>query len=355
MKRALLIFLLGFAGQAFSADVLHLYNWSNYLSDETARRFEVYCKCRLVQEYYGDNQEMLARLAAGSGDIDLVVPTGFALQSLIHQGLVQKLDSSRLPNFKNLAPAYLNLFFDPGNQYSVPYGMTSTLIGVNPARLQARGLSGKQRSWALIFDPALLSKIKGRVMVLDSPRELLSAALMYLGRPATSVDPADWYAARDVIIRAKPYWAGFSNQSYLQQLAQGNVDVVQGYSSDMVQARQGVFATSISGGWLAFELQREGNVLSLDSLAVLKAAPRKDLAYKFINFLLDGRNAAALSNEIGSGNPNRAALKYIRPQLLHNEAVFPGGEQLQRLRQLHDLTPAQQAVLAKIWSQIKLS
>lgn len=355
MKRVVLIFLLGLAARAFSADVLHLYNWSNYLSEETARRFEVYCQCRLVQTYYDDNQEMLTRLAKGGGEIDVVVPTGYALQSLIHHGLVQKLDSSRLSNFKNLAPAYLNLFFDPGNQYSVPYGMTTTLIGVNPDRLHALGLSGKQRSWALIFDPVLLAKIKGRVMVLDSPRELISSALMYLGRPATSVNQADWYAARDVIIRAKPYWAGFSNQSYLQQLAQGNVDVVQGYSSDMVQARQGGPAASIPGRGLAYELQREGNVLSLDSLVILKTAPRKDLAYKFLNFMLDGRNAAALSNEIGSGNPNHAALKYIRPQLLHNSAVFPGAGQLQRLQQLHDLTPAQQAVLAKIWSQIKLA
>jgi spermidine/putrescine transport system substrate-binding protein len=352
MKRFLLLVALLLSGAAHAVDELHLYNWSNYLSDETAQRFEAACHCRLIQRFYGDNQEMLAYLAGSGKGIDLVVPTGFAVQTLVNLGQAQPLDRSLLPNFHNLDPSYLNGAFDRGNRYSIPYGMTTTLIGFNRERLQALGLSARSHSWALIFDPVLLAKLRGRVMVLDSPRELLSAALMYLGRPANSVLPDDWVAAREVILRAKPYWAGFSNQSYLSDLAHGHIDVAMGYSSDMVQAQRDA-AQAGQGVSIGFGLQREGNTLSLDSLVILKDAPRKDLAYQFINFLLAGRNAAAISNDMGSGNPNRAALPYIRTSLVHNAAIFPSVAQTRRLQQLQPLTMVQHRALQHLWRQIR--
>ena len=354
MKKVLLFgCLLLFAMRAFAVDTLHIYNWNNYLSDDAIKRFQTYCKCRLIQDYYGDNEEMLAKLAAGAKGYDIVVPTGFAIQPLIGQNMAQPLDKSRLPNLKNINPLYMNAAFDPGNRYSVPYAMTTTILGYNETRLKELGLLDKANSWALLFDPAVLAKIKGRVTVLDSQRELISAALIYLGKNPNSTNPADWRAAADVILRAKPYWAAFNSQSYIKELTVGNIWVAFGYSSDMFQA-----VTDAKNAKRPFKinfgLQKQGNTLSIDSFVILKNAPRKDLAYKFINFMLDGRNAADVTNELGTGNPNAAAIPYIRADMLRSPAIFPRKSDLPHLYQLQALTVKNRRELNRVWSEIKL-
>ena len=353
MKKVLLSLALVASAQAFAADELHLYNWNNYLSDATAKRFEAYCKCKLVQDYYGDNEDMLAKLAAGAKGYDIVVPTGFAVEALVKQGKAQPLDKKQLTALGNIDPGYMNGFFDKGNVYSVPYSFTTTLLGYNETQLKKAGVLDKANSWALIFDPAVLGKIKGKVTVLDSQRELMSAALMYLGKPANTTNPADWNAARDVILKAKPYWAAFNNQSYIKELTVGNIYVAFGYSNDMFQAQQDAKKAK-RPFTLNFSLQKEGNTLSLDNFVVLKDAPRKDLAYKFINFMLDGKNAADLTNEMGSGNPNKAAKPFVKPEIAKVAAIFPGASDVGRLQQLRDLTAKDRRELNKVWSQVKL-
>ena len=148
LQASLLLAVL-FIGSAHAEDVLHLYNWNNYISDETVARFETQCACRVVQDYYSDNEEMLAKLAAGATGYDLIVPTGNAMESLIRQHALRPLDKSQLPNLRNIDPAYLNTAFDPGNRYSVPYAYTLTLIGYNNEKIKGLGLPVD--SWAVIF------------------------------------------------------------------------------------------------------------------------------------------------------------------------------------------------------------
>src|SRR5512143_1452717 len=142
-------------------DVLRMFNWNNYMTEATVARVEKRCDCRLAQDYYSDNEEMLAKLAAGATGYDLLVPTGNAVESLIRQHALRPLDKSLLPNLKNIDPAYLNTCFDPGNKYSVPYAYTITLIGYNDAKFKELGLPVD--SWAVIFPPRYLEKLKGRV------------------------------------------------------------------------------------------------------------------------------------------------------------------------------------------------
>lgn len=333
MKKLLLSMSLLASSMAFAADELHLYNWNNYLTEATAKRFEQSCKCKLVQDYYGDNEEMLAKLAAGAKGYDIVVPTGFAVQTLIGQ--------------KGAAP------LDKANTYSVPYAFTTTVLGYNETQLQKAGVLDKANSWALIFDPAVVSKIKGKVTVLDSQRELMAAALMYLGYPANETDPAKWKQAQQVILKAKPYWAAFNNQSYIKELTVGNAWVSLGYSNDLFQAQQDALKAKRPFK-LNFSLQQEGNTLSMDNLVILKDAPRKDLAHKFINFMLDGKNAAELTNEVGAGNPNQAAMPNVKPEITKLSAIFPSKEALPKLQQLQDLNGKQRRELNKLWSEIKL-
>ena len=290
-------------------DVLHLYNWNNYISAQTVERFERQCACRVVQDYYSDNEEMLAKLAAGATGYDIIVPTGNAMESLIRQHALRPLDKSKLPNLKNLNPAYLNTPFDPGNLYSVPYAFTLTLIGYNAEKMRELGLPTD--TWAVIFEPAYLAKLKGRVTVLDSQRELMAAALRYLGYSANDTDEAHWERAANLIIRAKPYWAAFNASSYIKELTVGNIWLVHGYSNDIFQAS--VDAKKAGRKFhIAASIPREGAVLSLDSMVLHKSGPRPELALQFINFMLDGANSAELTNLEMAGASMALSLRVLQ-------------------------------------------
>ena len=335
---------------AFAADQLHLYNWNNYIAPETVKRFEAFCKCEVVQTYYSDNEELLAKLAAGAKGYDVLVPTGNAVQALIRGSQLKPIDKKELPNLKNVDPAYLNTRYDPDNKYSAPYAMSTTIIGYNEEKMKELGLPTD--TWAVIFDPKYLAKVKGRVTVLDSPDELLAAALKYLGYSANDTDEKHWKEAADVIKKAKPYWAAFNASSYIKELTVGNIWLVHGYSNDIFQANLDAQAAGRKFHILQ-GMPKEGAVLAVDNMVIHKAAPRPDLALKFMNFMLDGKNSAELTNLIGSGNPNLDAAKYIKPELKAYPAIFPPKDVQAKLEQLQDLTPAQRRLRSRLWTEIK--
>jgi spermidine/putrescine transport system substrate-binding protein len=340
------------AGPALAKDELHLYNWNNYIAPETIKRFEDLCKCNVVQTYYSDNEELLAKLAAGAKGYDILVPTSNAVQALIKGGQLRPIDKAQLPNLKNIDATYLNTPFDPNNQYSVPYAMSTTILGYNDEKMKELGLPTD--TWAVIFDPKYLAKVKGRVTVLDSASELFAAALKYLGYSANDVDPKHWDEAAALIKKAKPYWAAFNASSYIKELTVGNIWLVHGYSNDIFQANLDAQAAGRKFKILQ-GVPKEGAVLAVDNMVIHKNAPRADLALKFTNFMLEGKNSADLTNLIGSGNPNTDAVKFIKPELLKYPAIFPPKDVQAKLEQLKDLTTAQRRLRNRLWTEIKAS
>ncbi len=332
-------------------NVLHIFNWNNYIAPETGGRFEKLCNCRLSQDYYSDNEEMLAKLAAGATGYDLIVPTGNAVDTLIRQDALKPLDKSLLPNLRNIDPAYLDSRVDPGNKYSVPYAYTLTLLGFNREKIKELDLPTD--TWAIIFEPKYLEKIKGRVTVLDSPRELMAAALRYLGYSVNDTDEEHWKQAADLIVRAKPYWAAFSNASYVKELATGNLWVAHGYSNDIFQAALDAKNTGRKFT-IGYSTPKEGAVLALDSMVLHRSGSRPDLAHQFINFMLEGKNSAEHTNLIGSGKPNMDAMQHLRPEIADNKAIFPDAKLLTRLEMLRDLDRGQRRLLSRLWTEIKL-
>jgi spermidine/putrescine transport system substrate-binding protein len=344
----LLVSLL--AAPALGKDEFHLYNWNNYIAPETIKRFEEFCKCEVVQTYYSDNEELLAKLAAGAKGYDMLVPTSNAVEALIKGKQLKPIDKSQLTNLKNIDPHYMNTPFDPGNKYSVPYAMSTTIVGYNDVQMKKFGLPTD--TWAVIFDPKYLEKVKGRITVLDSASELFAAALKYLGYSANDVDPKHWDQASALIKKARPYWAAFNASSYIKELTVGNIWLVHGYSNDIFQANLDAQAAKRPFHILQ-GMPKEGAVLAVDNMVIHKDAPRPDLALKFMNFMLEGKNSAELTNLIGSGNPNLEAVKYINPEILKNPAIFPDKAVAAKLEQLKDLTGAQRRLRNRMWTEIK--
>jgi spermidine/putrescine transport system substrate-binding protein len=334
-----------------ATNTLHLYNWNNYISEATVKRFEAFCKCKLAQDYYSDNEEMLAKLAAGASGYDVLVPTGNTVETLIKSDQLRRLDTSLLLNLRNIKPEYLDPWYDPGNQYSVPYAYSVTLIGYNVEKM--RELDLPTDTWAVIFEPKYLARVKDKVTVLDSQRELMAAALKYLGYSVNEGGEQKLREARELILRAKPYWAAFNASSYIKELTIGNIWLAHGYSNDMFQAQQDAKKAGRKFT-IGYSTPREGAVIAVDNMVLHRSGPRPDLAHRFINFMLEGRNSAELTNLIGAGNPNADAMRYIQPGIAANKSVFPDPQDLKRLEMMRDLNRKERRVLSRMWIEIKV-
>jgi spermidine/putrescine transport system substrate-binding protein len=345
-----LMVAIGLGGCAEKEDVLHLYNWNQYIAPQTVERFEESCACLVEQSFYADNSELMAKITGGAKGYDVLIPTSNYISDLAQGGFLQPLDKEKLPNLKNIAPVYLDTPFDPGNVYSAPYAYTVTMLGYNDQAMRDAGITVD--SWAAIFDPDILEKIKGRVTVLDSPDELMAAALKYLGYSVNDRDPQHWEQARDVILKAKPYWAAFKASGYIELLAAGDIVLAHGYSSDIFLADQGAQEAG-KDFRVRHAMPVEGAVLALDAMVISKDAPRPDLALQFMNFMLDGQNSAELTNMLGTGNPNMAAMQFITPEIRSMKEVFPDEQTARKLEMLKPMNTQERSLLNRLWTEIK--
>jgi spermidine/putrescine transport system substrate-binding protein len=352
MKKWLILLLVLVSGIARADNVLHLFNWNNAISDDTLKAFEAQCQCQVKPTYYGSMEEMLAKLSAGAKGYDVMGPANYGITPLAKMNLLQPLDHAKLPNLSNIEPKFLNTSNDPGNRYSVPYDFSVTLVGYNENKLKELGLD--PTSWAIVFDPKVLARIKGKVTVLDDPREVIGAALKYNGFSANSANLVELKKAADTIKAAKPYWAAFNSQSYIRELAVGNIWVALGYSNDLYQAQSDAKKSKRPFG-LGYALQKEGNGMTADSFVIAKDAPNPSLAYQFIQFMLEGKNAAQITNNMGAGMPNHAALPFVRAELKQVPAIVPTAQQAAKLEQLTDLGPKTRRAWNAAWTEIKVS
>ncbi len=351
MKKLLCCFVLCLSQFAMAEKALHLFNWNDYIAEDTVTRFEALCGCKVVRDYFSATEEMMAKLLAGGGDYDVVIPTQNAVEALIKQGFLMPLDKSKLSNIGNSAAGYMNKAYDPGNVYSLPYAFTTTLIGYNENKIAELGID--PADWSIIFDPAVLAKIKGKVTVMDDAEELFGAALKYLGYSINDTNEKHLKEAQAVILKAKPYWAAFNSSSYIKELTVGNIWVAHGYSSDMFQAR----ADAADAGrdfTVNFVLPKQGAVLALDNMVIPKKARNPELAHMFINFMMDPQNAAELTTIVGTGNPNAAATSFIDEDILKITAIFPTPELQAKLETVAARNAKERRLTNKLWTEIKV-
>src|SRR5690348_10317787 len=297
---SLLIAAITVAGNARAAEdnVLNIYNWSDYIADDTVARFEAETGIKVHYDVYDGNEVLEAKLLAGHSGYDLVVPTASPFLAREAQaGVFQKIDKAKLTHYGNLDPQILKAVanVDPGNEYGVPYLWGTTGIGYNPAKVKAAlGDNAPVDSLKLIFDPANAKKLAScGISLLDTPQEMFPAALAFLGREPLSREPADLEKAAEVVTAIRPYIRKFHSSQYINDLANGDLCVAFGYSGDVVQAKSRA-ADAKNGNDIAYAIPREGAMIWVDMMAIPKDAPHAENALKFIDFILRPEIIAAI-------------------------------------------------------------
>ena len=334
----------------YAVDTVNLYIGSNYIADSTVARFEKNYNCTLNQNFFNDNEEMLAKIAAGANGYSVIVATSYAVEELAHMGKIKPLDKSKLPNLKYIDKQFLNQPYDPGNKYSVPYAYTPVFLAYNKDKLNQLGII--PNTWAVIFDPKYLQKLSGHVTVFDSARNVIAAALLYLSKDPNSTNPADLKAARAVIDRASPYWARYDSDSYYRGILRGDVWLSMSYSIDIFKTIQDAKAAK-SKIKIDAMLQKEGNMYELDNMVIPAFNNNDKLAYDFINTALDPQSAYELSAMTGSSVPSLDAIVKLGKDVTGIDWIYPHDMSKMYVFKAYD--PKTRIIVNEMWTEIKMS
>jgi putrescine transport system substrate-binding protein len=343
------------AGPAPEEAVLHIYNWADYIGYHTIAEFQRQTHIKVVYELYDSNQTLEAIMLAGHSGYDLVSTTTGFYGHQIKAGAYMPIDRSKLTNWSNLDPAVLALqaTADPGNRYAVPYLHAMNGIAYNVDLVRARMPDAPIDSLAMIFKPEVISKFADcGVNFLDSPEDVIQLALAYLHRDPNSSLPKDLKAAEQLIMAVRPYIRQFDSNDYWHQLASKETCVAIAWSSDYEVAQQRAREDG-TGAHLAFILPKEGSNITYNAFLIPASAPHPEAAHKFLNFLLDPKVIAEITNDIRYGNDNLAARPYVAADILQDPAVYPPAELRARLYLPAELGPEYDRLRTRVWTHIK--
>ena len=368
LRRALALaglVLFGTSGSASAADpkVLNVYNWSDYIAEDTIRNFEKETGIKVNYDNYDANEVLQAKLMAGSTGYDIVVPSSHFAKQQIEAGLLQKLDRSKLTNWGNLDPALLKQLanVDPGNQYLVDWLWGYVTVGINVPKVKAalgalpNALPMPENAWSLIFDPKYASKLKScGVNFLDSASEVLPVAMLYVGKPPYSASAADYDAAAKMLKSVRPYVTRFSSSGYINDLAGGALCAVMGYSGDINIARaRALEASPKAPAAIEALVPQGGATLFFDTMAIPKDAKNVANAHLFINYILRPEVAASLTNKVFYANPNAASLKFVKKDVADNRTIFLSTEDKARMTPPDAVPQAIRRVQTRIFTNFK--
>ncbi len=297
---------------------LVFYNWSDYIDPELVTQFEEEAGVSVTSDYYPSNEELLAKVQSGGSGYDVIVPSDYMVNIMLEEELLLELNDEAIPNNENIADAFADPPYDPGNQFSKPYQWGTTGLGVD---LDVVG-EDVEPTWDLVFDPEVASQYAGQIALLDDPRETMAAALYYLGYSPNTTSEEELQEASDLIAQAGENIAAFDSNLYADLLVSGEVAISHGFSGNYFAA----FGEAENPDQYAYLIPEEGATKWVDTMAILADAPHPCTGHAFINFLLDAENGAALTNWNYYGSPNAAAEESILPEILEDPAIYPPDE-----------------------------
>ncbi|WP_310626723.1 extracellular solute-binding protein [Limnohabitans sp.] len=314
---------------------LNMYNWSDYIGENTVSNFDKEFGVKMRYDNFDSNEVVHAKLVAGKTGYDIVVPSSNWAALQARGGLLTKIDKSKIPNYKNLDPAVMEQLakLDPGNEYLIPWFWGYTTVGINVEKVKkALGdLPMPDDAWALIFDPKYVSRLRScGVSFLDAGPDIMEAMLVYMGIPVATNNSADFQRAWTELQKIRSSVTLFSSSGYINDLASGSLCVALGWSSDMNIARSRALEAK-NGSTIQVLVPKKGAVLFYDTMVIPNDASNIDNAYKFINYRLRPEVAAGDSNKVQYPSPVLGAERTIKPEIVSNKTIYLSKEDAARM------------------------
>ena len=270
------------AAPASAAGSLRIYNWFDYLPQELMDKFATEHDVEVTMDTYDSNESLLARLQSGVTGYDVAVPGDYMVAILAQEGFLEKSEPNQLPNFKHMDPQWIDVYFDPGRSYSVPYQWGTTAFMVDTARYD-----GDIDTLAMLFDPP--EEVRGKINMLKDVNDVLNAGLRYLGHPRCNSNREQLKELNDLLVGAKEHWLSFNSDGAKEVLASGDAIVGMIWNGFGMRARD-------ERSTLRYAYPKEGLTAWMDNLVILKDAPNLENAKLFLNFMMDPENAGTLTN-----------------------------------------------------------
>lgn len=322
---------------------LNLFVWTEYIPQDTIDCFEEVYGIRVNKDEYSSNEEMYAKLSAGGANYDLVQPTDYIVELMIRQGLLQELDKNKLSIMENLDPNYLDLPFDPGNNFTLPYQAGTDAIVINTEKVETL-----PTSFADLWNP----EYAGRLVMIDDSRAIIGATLLTLGYDVNTTDPAQLEEAKVKLAELVQGVKLFDSDSPKTGLIAGDVDLGIVWTGEAEIARREMSS-------IEYIYPTEGPILWQDNYAIPTDAPNLDAAYAWLNYSLQGDLFWQMIEEFPYTNPNLAALEFARenhPELyelyMNSNITNTPPEVIEsghRIEDVGDATP----LYDRVWTEVK--
>jgi putrescine transport system substrate-binding protein len=335
--------------------LLNIYNWSDYIDEQTIPNFEKETGIKVRYDVFDSNEVLEAKLLAGKTGYDIVVPGANFLARQIQAGVFQKLDKSKIPNYKNLDPEIMKTLagYDPGNEHAFPWEWGTTGIGYNVKKIKERLGDVPLDSWDVVLKPENIAKLADcGVTFLDAPTEVMASINIYLGHPADSEDPKHLEEAQALMMKLRPHIKYFHSSQYINDLANGETCVALGWSGDVFIARDRA-AEAGQGVELAYFIPKEGAEVWFDVVAIPADAPHPDNAHKFLDYFLRPEVSAAVSNFVNYANANAASTPLLNEEVRTDPAINPPPEVKAKLFPNPVHTADFDRLLTRSWTTIK--
>ena len=343
------------ATAALAEGKLNIYNWSDYIAEDTIEKFEAATGIEVVYDVYDSNEVLEAKLLSGASGYDIVVPTSDFLQRQIEAGVYQKLDKSKLPNIVNMDAELMAgaAGYDADNAHSVIYLWGTTGIGYNVDKVAERlGADAPTDSWDLVFKPEIAAKLADcGITMLDAPTELLSAAANYLGFDPNTEDKTELEATAALLTSIRPHIRYFHSSQYINDMANGDVCVSVGWSGDIFQARDRADEAG-NGVSVSYVIPKEGALQWFDMLAIPADAPNVDNAHKFINFIMDAQITADITNYVWYASANTGSLPLIDDEITSDAGIFPSEAAKANLFPSKVASPKTDRLKTRLWTTV---
>ncbi|MEN9470177.1 MAG: hypothetical protein RL630_1910 [Verrucomicrobiota bacterium] len=312
---------LAFTATAQAAEKLNIYCWSEYIPQDVIDDFSKETGIKVSVENYASNEEMLAKLGAGGGSFDIIQPSEYVVEALVKEKLLRPLDKKAIPNLKNIDPEFLNKSFDPGNKYSVPFMAGTVGIAINTELVKE-----DIKTFSDVFKPAN----KGKIVVLDDAREIVSWALLSKGIPVNDVSDKNLEKAKGVLSDWIPLIKVYDSDSPKTSLLNGDVAI------GVVWGGEGAILLNENKKF-RWVIPAEGTHLFIDSLAIPKTAKNFANAEKFMNYILQPEVSKKISEAFPYLNPNKEAVKLLTEEQRNNPASFPTAKEISKMETFKDI------------------